>query len=41
MNLEDKRVNRPREAVGKVILASYGDTADYLRPYEVNIYKAD
>ncbi len=41
MNLEDKRVNRPREAAGQLLLPSYGDTTDYLRPYEVNIYKVN
>ena len=39
MNLTEARIDRAREAEGDVVLSNYAGPVDYLRPYEVNIYK--
>lgn len=39
MNLTENRIARPRPAEGDIVLSNYAGPVDYLRPYEVNIYK--
>ena len=39
MNLTENRIERPREAQGEVVLSNYVGPVDYLRAYEVNIYR--
>ena len=39
MNLSKKAIARPRPVEGELLLATYGDTADELRPFEANVYK--
>ena len=39
MNLTENRISRPRAAEGSLALSNYAGPVEYLRPYEVNIYK--
>jgi len=39
MNLTADRLPRPRAAQGELVLSNYAGAVDYLRAYEVNIYK--
>ena len=39
MNLSKKAIARPHPVKGELLLATYGDTADELRPFEANVYK--